>query len=159
QRAGTLVSSDHYEELVSANIDDVGGILEIIAPLEDEGVLVKRSRELLENEIHCFKVIRRDGVVIACAALYPYPDNGCGEIACVATHPDYRRSDRGERLLLALEKQARTLGLQSVFVLTTRTAHWFQEQGFTPASVDQLPPGKQQLYNFQRNSKVFNKVL
>ena len=157
--AGTLVSSDHYEELVSANIDDVGGILEIIAPLEDEGVLVKRSRELLENEIHCFKVIRRDGVVIACAALYPYPDNGCGEIACVATHPDYRRSDRGERLLLALEKQARTLGLQSVFVLTTRTAHWFQEQGFTPASVDQLPPGKQQLYNFQRNSKVFNKVL
>jgi amino-acid N-acetyltransferase len=157
--AGTLLSSDHYEELVSANIDDVGGILKIIAPLEEEGVLVKRSRELLENEIHCFKVIRRDGVVIACAALYPYPENNCGEIACVATHPDYRRSDRGERLLLALEKHARSLGLASVFVLTTRTAHWFQEQGFTPTSLEHLPPGKQQLYNFQRNSKVFNKAL
>lgn len=157
--AGTLVARDHYEELVAATIDDVGGILEIIAPLEDEGVLVKRSRELLETEIGCFKVIRRDGVVIACAALYPYPDSGCGEIACVATHPDYRRSDRGERLLQALEKHARAQGLSSVFVLTTRTAHWFQEQGFTPSGIEQLPPGKQQLYNYQRNAKVFRKVL
>ncbi len=157
--AGTLISTDHYEELATATIDDVGGILEIIAPLEQSGVLVKRSREVLETEIHCFRVIKRDGVVIACAALYPYPEQGTGEIACVATHPDYRRSDRGERLLHALEKHARQLNLQSVFVLTTQTAHWFQEQGFAPSGVEALPPGKQQLYNFQRNSKVFVKQL
>ena len=157
--AGTLISSDDYEELATATIDDVGGILEIIAPLEQDGILVKRSREVLETEIHCFRVIKRDGVVIACAALYPYPDQSSGEIACVATHPDYRRSDRGERLLRSLEKQARQMGLSSVFVLTTRTAHWFQEQGFVPSSIDALPPGKQQLYNFQRNSKVFSKAL
>ena len=136
--AGTLISTDHYEELATA---------------------VMRSREVLETEIHCFRVIKRDGVVIACAALYPYPDQGTGEIACVATHPDYRRSDRGERLLHALEKHARQLNLQSVFVLTTQTAHWFQEQGFAPSGVEALPPGKQQLYNFQRNSKVFVKQL
>ncbi|WP_372749952.1 amino-acid N-acetyltransferase, partial [Litorivivens sp.] len=157
--AGTLVSNDHYEELATATIDDVGGILEIIAPLEHSGVLVKRSREVLETEIHCFRVIRRDGVVIACAALYPYPEQATGEVACVATHPDYRRSDRGERLLRSLEKYARQQRLQSVFVLTTQTAHWFQEQGFAPSSIEALPPGKQQLYNFQRNSKVFVKQL
>lgn len=157
--AGTLVAQDHYEQLVTASIDDVGGILEIIAPLEAEGALVKRSRDVLETEIDHFKLIKRDGMVIACAALYPFADEGTGEIACVATHPDYRGSDRGERLLQALEKEGRKHGLKSVFVLTTRTAHWFQEQGFVPAGVDTLPEQKQRLYNYQRNSKVFVKAL
>lgn len=156
---GTLVSQDHYEQLHKASIDDVGGILEIIEPLEENGSLVKRSRELLEIEIDHFTVIERDGMVIACAALYPYPDKSCGEIACVATHPDYRGGERGERLLEALEKQAKKQTLKQLFVLTTVTAHWFLEQGFLEADLDSLPTGKQQLYNFQRNSKVFIKQL
>lgn len=156
---GTLVSQDHYEMLRTATIEDVGGILELIEPLETEGLLVKRSRELLENEIHHFTVIERDGMIVACAALYPYPEQQSGEIACVATHADYRGEDRGERLLAYLEKQARKAGLLQVFVLTTQTAHWFQEQGFVEATQAELPPKKQQLYNLQRNSKVFNKTL
>lgn len=156
---GTLVTQDHYEMLRVASIEDVGGILELIAPLEAEGVLVKRSRELLENEIHHFSVIERDGMVVACAALYPYSEQHCGEIACVATHADYRGEDRGERLLAHLEKQALSMDLQQVFVLTTQTAHWFQEQGFVEAKQSDLPPKKQQLYNLQRNSKVFMKAL
>jgi amino-acid N-acetyltransferase len=157
--AGTLVAQDHYEQLRSASIDDVGGILELIEPLETEGVLVKRSRELLENEINQFTVLERDGMVIACAALYPYPENNCGEVACVATHPDYRGEDRGERLLAALESSAKKQQLQSIFVLTTQTSHWFQEQGFVSANLDKLPDKKQQLYNLQRNSKAFIKSL
>lgn len=157
--AGTLITEDQYEQIRTAQIDDVGGILEIIRPLEQQGTLLKRSRELLETEINQFKVLDRDGMVIACAALYPYPEQGSGEIACVATHPDYRGADRGERLLAALETEAANLGLQRVFVLTTRTAHWFQEQGFVQAGLEQLPPKKQELYNFQRNSKVFVKEL
>jgi amino-acid N-acetyltransferase len=156
---GTLIMEDQYEQVRTAGIDDVGGILEIIEPLEAKGNLVKRSRELLETEITQFTVIDRDGMVIACAALYPYPEQKCGEIACVATHVDYRGADRGERLLAALESKAVQLGLERVFVLTTRTAHWFQEQGFVEASPDNLPPKKQALYNYQRNSKVFIKEL
>ena len=157
--AGSLVTRDDYERLRPASIEDVGGILEIIQPLEEQGVLLKRSRDLLENEIDQFTVIERDGMIIAVAALYPYPDDGCGEIACVATHSDYRRGDRGERLLAALEQKARGLGLQQVFVLTTRTAHWFQEQGFVPGDLGQLPGAKQQLYNYSRKSRVFFKSL
>jgi amino-acid N-acetyltransferase len=157
--AGTLVAQDHYEQLRAATIDDVGGILELIEPLEAEGVLVKRSRELLENEINQFTVIERDGMVVACAALYPYPQDHSGELACVATHPDYRGEDRGERLLAALESSAKKQQLDTIFVLTTQTAHWFREQGFVSASQDQLPTKKQQLYNLQRNSKVFTKPL
>ena len=156
---GTLVSQDHYEQLRTATIDDVGGILELIEPLEAEGTLVKRSRELLETEIEWFTVIERDGMIVACAALYPYPDSESGEIACVATHPDYRGEDRGERLLRALEERAIKQQLKSVFVLTTQTAHWFLEQGFVEGNQTQLPPKKQQLYNLQRNSKVFAKTL
>ncbi len=157
--AGTLIAEDQYEQIRTATIDDVGGILEIIAPLEAEGTLLRRSREVLETEIDHFTVLDRDGMVIACAALYPYPEQGSGEIACVATHTDYRGADRGERLLAALESKASALGLKRVFVLTTRTAHWFQEQGFVQAGLEQLPPKKQALYNFQRNSKVFSKEL
>lgn len=157
--AGTLVTQEHYEQMVTADIDDVGGILGIIEPLEAKGVLLKRSRELLENEIDHFKILVRDGMVIACAALYPYPEQATGEIACVATHPDYRGADRAERLLEQLEREAKQRGLKSVFILTTQTAHWFQEQGYVQCTVDDLPPAKKQLYNFQRNSKAFIKTL
>jgi amino-acid N-acetyltransferase len=129
--------------------------LSLIKPLEESGALVKRSRERLENEIDQFTVIERDGMIIACAALYAYPDDGLGEIACVATHGDYRGANRGERVLEALLSQAAQQGLNSLFVLTTLTAHWFLEQGFVEGSVSDLPTQKQELYNFTRKSKVF----
>ena len=157
--SGTLVANDDYERSRQARIDDVGGILELIEPLEQEGVLLKRSRELLETEIKQFRLLERDGRSIACAALYPFAQDNCGEIACIVSHPDYRGAQRGQRLLQELEQEARRLGLDRVFVLTTQTAHWFIEQGFIESSLDQLPCAKQSLYNLQRNSKVFFKAL
>lgn len=157
--SGTLVADDDYEQSRQATIDDVGGILELIEPLEQSGVLLKRSRELLENEINQFRLLERDGLIIACAALYPYPEAGCGEIACIVSHPDYRGGQRGQRLLGELEAAARQQNLSRVFVLTTQTAHWFLERGFVASSRDDLPEQKQSLYNLQRNSKVFFKTL
>ncbi|MFV8818960.1 amino-acid N-acetyltransferase [Haliea sp. E17] len=157
--SGTLVSDSDFETCRRAGIDDVGGILELIEPLEQQGILVKRSRELLENEIEQFRLLERDGRIIACAALYPFPEDGCGEIACVVSHPDYRRGKRGDRLLRELEAEARAMGLDRVFVLSTQTGHWFREQGFVEATRESLPGRKQALYNLQRNSKVFFKPL
>jgi amino-acid N-acetyltransferase len=156
---GSLIYQDSYESIRGASIDDVGGILELIQPLEQQGVLVRRSRELLENEIPRFTVIERDGMIVACAALYPYPRERSGEIACIATHPDYRGDNRGKRLLSHLEQEARAKGLDTLFVLTTRTAHWFVEQGYAAGESTDLPAQKKQLYNFQRNSRVFCKAL
>jgi amino-acid N-acetyltransferase len=156
--SGSLVSKDTFEELRSATIDDVGGILELIKPLEEAGVLVHRSRELLESEIDYFKVIEMEGMIIACAAIYPL-DASTGEIACIAIHKDYQANGRGENLLKALEKEARRQGLSSVIVLTTQTAHWFIERGFKEVAVSELPEKKQKLYNYQRNSKAFRKQL
>lgn len=156
--AGTMVHSDRYESLRQATIEDVGGILELLEPLERQGTLVRRSRELLETEISQFWVIEKDGTIIACAALYPFGED-MAELAGVATHADYRRQGRGALLLKSIEQIARQRNIRKLFVLTTQTAHWFMEQGFQQGAIDSLPSQRQQLYNFQRNSKVFVKSL
>jgi amino-acid N-acetyltransferase len=156
---GTLVTADIFEGLRPATIDDVGGLLELIQPLEDDGTLVRRSRERLEMEIERFSLLERDGTIIGCAALYPFPEERLAELACVAVHPAYQNSGRAEALLRFIERQARVQGLQRLFVLTTRAEHWFRERGFEPAEVADLPVQKRMLYNWQRRSKVFIKTL
>ncbi len=154
---GSMLTQDTLEQLREAAIDDVGGILALIEPLEAEGVLVRRNRERLEMEIGRFLVLEHDRRVIGCAALYPFGDEG--EIACLVVHPEYRNSGVGDRLLSRIEERAKKQGVKRVFVLTTRTAHWFVERGFKEAGVDALPQEKQSLYNYQRRSKVFMKQL
>ncbi|HCS1523112.1 TPA: amino-acid N-acetyltransferase [Shigella sonnei] len=151
---GTQIVMESAEQIRRATINDIGGILELIRPLEQQGILVRRSREQLEMEIDKFTIIQRDNTTIACAALYPFPEEKIGEMACVAVHPDYRSSSRGEVLLERIAAQAKQSGLSKLFVLTTRSIHWFQERGFTPVDIDSLPESKKQLYNYQRKSKV-----
>ena len=156
---GTLVTAATYEGQRRARLEDVGGVLELIEPLERAGILVRRSREQLELEIGHFRVIERDGTIIACAALYPQPDGCSAEIACVAVHPDYRGGGRGRQLLDGVEQWAAEQGLERLFVLSTRTMHWFRERGYEPSGLDTLPQERQALYNWQRGSKVFVKRL
>lgn len=151
---GTQIVMESAEQIRRATINDIGGILELIRPLEQQGILVRRSREQLEMQIDKFTIIQRDNTTIACAALYPFPEEKIGEMACVAVHPDYRSSSRGEVLLERIAAQAKQSGLSKLFVLTTRSIHWFQERGFTPVDIDLLPESKKQLYNYQRKSKV-----
>jgi amino-acid N-acetyltransferase len=157
--AGTLISGEPYEELRTARSDDIPGIRELLRPLEQEGVLVPRPREHLETAIERFQVTERDGTIISCAALFCFPQERMGELACVAVHPEYRDQGRGDRLLARMEAVARERGVDRIFVLTTQTAHWFREHGFERARIDDLPLAKQQLYNYQRNSQVYIKRL
>ncbi|HSQ04920.1 MAG TPA: amino-acid N-acetyltransferase, partial [Burkholderiales bacterium] len=155
----TMVAAAPLAHLRSATIDDAGGIIAIIEPLEDQGILVRRSRERLETEIERFVVAEHDGAVIGCAALYAFPEDKVGELAALAVHPDFRREGYGEALLLEIEARARKLKLGKLFVLTTRTSQWFLERGFRNASVADLPKQKQALYNYQRKSQVYAKKL
>jgi amino-acid N-acetyltransferase len=156
---GTMVSRQSVDILRNATIDDVGGILQLIEPLEQEGVLVHRPRELLEQEIDRFFVAELDGRIVGCVALYPFPETHAGEMACLVVHPDFRDGGRGEALMAAVEEAAREQGLKRLFVLTTRTAHWFIERGFLSATPEDLPATRKEMYNWQRRSKVFVKAL
>lgn len=154
---GAMISADNYDGMRAAAIGDVGGIISLIEPLEKDGTLVRRSREQLEMEIDKFTIIERDSTVVACGALYAMEE--FGEIACVATHPQYRKSGRAEKLLEQLEKQAKQAGLKKIFVFTTRTKHWFIEQGFRDGTLEELPAARQSSYNFKRNSGILIKDL
>jgi amino-acid N-acetyltransferase len=156
---GTMITEMPLESMRQAEIGDVGGLLQLIEPLESEGILVKRGRERLEMEIGHFHVMEHDGIIIGCAALYPFTDVSQAELACMAVHPSFRGGGRGDRLLHYCEAEAKRRGIRSLFVLTTRTAHWFVERGFVEADVSALPPAKQELYNYQRRSKVFIKQI
>ncbi len=156
---GTMITADAVEKLRPARIDDVRGILALIEPLEAEGTLVKRSRELLEAEIGNFLVVEHDGVIVGCAALYPFPGDKSAEFACLAVAHDFRDAGYGERLLKSCEERARGLRIRRLFALTTHAAHWFLEQGFRAADVDALPSRRKALYNWRRGSKVFLKRL
>lgn len=156
---GTQISLESSEIVRIANIKDIPSLLALIHPLEQQGILVKRSREQLEMEIDHYTIIDRDGVIIACAALNPYFEEKMAEMACVAVHPDYRNSSRGDILLSHIQKRAIALGIKKLFVLTTRTVHWFQERGFEIANVEDLPQEKREKYNYQRRSKILIQPL
>jgi len=156
--SGTMITTDTYEGLRQANINDVGGVLELIKPLEEQQILAHRSREQLELEIEQFTVIERDGMVIACAALYPY-DNHCAELACVAVHADYQKQGRANDLLNHIQQQCMQKEINQLFILTTHTAHWFIEKGFVEGDLELIPIQRRDMYNAQRNSKIYIKNL
>jgi amino-acid N-acetyltransferase len=156
---GTMISHENLESLRQATIEDVGGIIKLIEPLEADGTLVKRGRELIEREIEQFSVIDHDGVIFGCAALYPFPEAKMGEMACLIVSPDTQTQGDGERILKHMENRARAAGLTKLFVLTTRTMHWFKKRGFVVATVEDLPKDRQHMYNWSRKSQVLIKTL
>ena len=156
---GTLITSENFEDIRPATVDDLAGLIELLSPLEEQDILVKRSREKLEMEIDHFTVVERDGMIIACAALYPYLQDKVAELACLAVHPDYQGKNRGNQLLKYIERQTKHLGIEQLFVLTTRTAHWFRERGYNASDIKKLPIKRKSLYNFQRQSKMFAKEI
>ena len=155
---GTVVTREPLENIREARPDDIGNLIALIEPMEEEGILVHRPRELLEREIDRFSVMEHDGIIVGCAALYCHGDD-VGELACLAVHPDHREWGYGELLMQRVEMRARKAGIHRLFVLTTRTEHWFVERGFRIVKVDELPEQKRGMYNYQRRSKVLCKPL
>ncbi|MDH4375657.1 MAG: amino-acid N-acetyltransferase [Ramlibacter sp.] len=156
---GTMVVDEKLEELREATPDDVGGILALIEPFERDGTLVKRGRTEIERDVANYSIIEHDGVIFACAALYPYPESRTAEMAALTVSPQSQGQGDGEKILKRIEQRARAMGLDSIFVLTTRTMHWFLKRGFVRADADWLPEARKRKYNWDRRSMVFVKKL
>ena len=156
---GTMVVDEKLESLREASEDDVGGILQLIEPFEKDGTLVKRSRTEIERDAGLYTVIEHDGVIFACAALYPYPESKTAEMAALTVSPDVQGQGDGERVLKRIEQRAKAAGLDSIFVLTTRTTHWFLKRGFVLVDPDWLPEARKRKYNWDRKSQVLVKKV
>ena len=150
---GTVITKESLENIREARPDDIAALIALIEPMEEEGILVHRPRELLEREIDHFSIMLHDGIIVGCAALYPHSEEEA-ELACLAVNPDHREWGYGEQLMSRIIKRAQRLGIKRLFVLTTRTEHWFVERGFKLGTVDNLPAQKRDMYNYQRRSKV-----
>jgi amino-acid N-acetyltransferase len=156
---GTMVVDEKLESLREATVEDVGGILKLIEPFEKDGTLVTRDRTEIERDIGNYSVIAHDGVIFGCAALYPYPEQKTAELAALTVSPQVQGQGDGERILKHIEQRAKAAKLQSIFVLTTRTTHWFLKRGFVLAEADFLPEPRRQKYNWDRKSLVLVKKL
>lgn len=156
---GTMVVDEKLESLREAVADDVGGILKLIEPFERDGTLVRRERHEIERDLANYTVIEHDGVIFGCAALYPYPEAQTAEMAALTVSPEVQGQGDGDRLLKRIEQRARALGLGSLFVLTTRTTHWFLRRGFVQVDPDWLPEARKRKYNWDRRSIVLVKKL
>jgi len=156
---GTMIVDEKLESLREATADDIGGILQLIEPFEQDGTLVKRDRTEIERDIGHYTVIEHDGVIFGCAALYPYPEAKTGELAALTVSNNVQGQGDGERILKRVEQRAKAMGLSSIFVLTTRTMHWFIKRGFQPVNPDWLPEARKRKYNWDRRSQVLVKTL
>ncbi len=156
---GTMVVDEKLEEMREASADDVGGILQLIEPFEKDGTLVKRDRTEIERDIDHYTIVEHDGVIFACAALYPYPESRTAEMAALTVSPQSQGQGDGEKILKRIEQRARAMGLKSIFVLTTRTMHWFLKRGFVQTDPDWLPEARKRKYNWDRRSQVLVKKL
>ncbi len=155
---GTVITRESLENIREAKPDDIAALIALIEPMEAEGVLVHRPRELLERELEHFSVMLHDGIMVGCAALYPHSEDEA-ELACLAVSTEHREWGYGEQLMQRIEKRAKKMGIKRLFVLTTRTEHWFVERGFKLGTVDDLPARKRDMYNYQRRSRVLFKAL
>ncbi|XP_043713957.1 probable amino-acid acetyltransferase NAGS2, chloroplastic isoform X2 [Telopea speciosissima] len=156
---GTMVASDLYEGTRAATVIDISGIKQIIKPLEESGTLVQRTDEELVEALDSFIVVEREGHIIACAALFPFSEEKCGEVASIAVSPECRGEGQGDKLLDFIEKKAASLGLERLFVLTTRTADWFVRRGFSESSIESIPETRRKTIDFSRRSKYYMKTL
>ena len=156
---GTMVVDEKLESLREAGSDDIGGVLQLIEPFERDGTLVKRDRTEIERDIGHYTVIEHDGVIFGCAALYPYPESRTAEMAALTVSPNVQGQGDGERILKRVEQRARAQGFDSIFVLTTRTMHWFIKRGFAVVDPDWLPEARKRKYNWDRRSQVLVKKL
>jgi amino-acid N-acetyltransferase len=155
---GTVITQESLENIREARPDDIAALIALIEPMEEEGILVHRPRELLEREIDHFSIMLHDGIIVGCAALYSHSEDEA-ELACLAVSPEQREWGYGEQLMTRIIKRAKRMKIKRLFVLTTRTEHWFVERGFKVGTVDDLPAAKRDMYNYQRRSKVLFKTL
>jgi amino-acid N-acetyltransferase len=156
---GTMITEEALESLREATIEDVGSIISLIEPLENDGTLVPRGRDKIERDLNLFSVLEHDGRIFGCAVLYEFPNEKMGEMACLVVSQQAQGTGDGERILKHIEQRAKAAGLKKIFVLTTRTMHWFLKRGFVQATIEDLPPARQSKYDWSRKSQVLIKTL
>jgi amino-acid N-acetyltransferase len=150
---GTMIHANVYQSIRPMRIDEIPGVLKLLQPLAEAGVLIPRTHDDIAARHADYVVHESDGRLHGCGALHEYA-GGEAEIAAIAVDPAYEELGIGRRIVLYLIEMARERRMRGVFVLTTRTGDWFESIGFTRVSPAELPEEKRRRYDFDRNSLI-----
>jgi amino-acid N-acetyltransferase len=151
---GTMIYADEYDSIRALHSRDLPDILRLMEPLMQNGILVRRNAEQIQEKKDDYAVLEIDGSICACGALHDWGE-AQGEIAAVATDPQYSDLGLGRRIVGFLVEKARKSQMRRVFALTTQSQDWFETLGFKEAPIETLPEKKRKVYDKGRKSKVF----
>lgn len=152
--SGTMIYKSNYGKFRAMRREDISAVLSLIRPFVSKEILLPRSEQQMEAEYNDFIVYELDGAVRACAALHIY-DRTQAEIAALAVDETCAHIGIGPKMIEYLIEKAKTVSIESVFILTTQTADWFEKQGFVADSIDTLPERRRKKWNPKRGSKLF----
>ncbi len=152
--SGTMIYKSNYGKFRAMRREDISAVLSLIRPFVSKEILLPRSEQQMEAEYNDFIVYELDGAVRACAALHIY-DRTQAEIAALAVDETCAHIGIGPKMIEYLIEKAKTVSIESVFILTTQTADWFEKQGFVADSIDTLPERRREKWNPKRGSKLF----
>ena len=152
--SGTMIYKSNYGKFRAMRREDISAVLSLMRPFVKKEILLPRNESQMESEYNDFIVYELDGAVRACAALHIY-DRTQAEIAALAVDETCAHIGIGPKMIEYLIEKAKTVSIESVFILTTQTADWFEKQGFVPDKIESLPEKRRKLWNPQRGSKLF----
>jgi amino-acid N-acetyltransferase len=151
---GTMIYTDEYDSIRTLHSRDLPDILRLMEPFMQNGILIRRNAEQIQEKKDDYSVLEIDGSIRACGALHDWGGSQ-GEIAAVATDPQYADLGLGRRIVGFLAEKARKSNMRRVFVLTTKTQDWFESLGFKETTVETLPDQRRKVYDQNRKSKIF----
>ena len=134
-------------------------IIELMQPFVEEGRLLERSYETINNSIDDFVVIENHNEIIASAGLRLYKEENVGEIYALVVNKNFHNSDTSSKLMELLIQKASSLNLKSIFALSKYGGRFFFRFDFVESELSSLPESRQNSYDYIRNSTIYLRSL
>jgi len=128
-------------------------------PYVDDGKLLNRSYEQLNECFEDFVFVTDGDQIVACAALRHYKDERKGEIYALAVNKKYHNTGASSQLMEKLMKRASDLNVIGIFALSKYGGRFFLRRGFVEGLISDLPLTRQKSYDHERKSTIYLKNL
>ena len=123
--------------LRKANMRDIPGMLSLINSYANQGIMLPRTEFELAEGIRDFIVAEGPGGVMGCGALHIYTPSAA-EVRSLAVNPAQKGLGTGRALVEALEAEAASFGVTSLFAFTY-VPGFFHKLGYTQVDRGLLP--------------------
>jgi len=160
---GTMIHANEYEAIRRARKKDIGAIMSLIRESVESKQLVLRTRADITHRINDYFVFEIDRNILGCVALriYQAKNKPIAELECLFVAEAHENQGIGRKMMHFIENQARIMGIERLFALSTQAFNYFQQKGgFQEGEPGMLPPERRTRYSKSgRHSKILYKDL